>query len=56
MVLEMHRVVLLDHFHTRAAVLRDLINVRTFQQAERDVAVAQRVERASVALAVKFEI
>src|SRR5438128_2692097 len=38
-VLEVGRVVFLDHLDTGAAVLRDLINVRAFDETQADVGV-----------------
>jgi len=51
----MHRVVLLDHLDTRPAILGDLVDVRAFEQPERNVAVAQGIERPPVALAIELQ-
>jgi len=53
-ILEMDRVVLLNHLDAGTAVFCDLIDVGAFHQAHTDVGVAQAVSRARFAVAVEF--
>jgi len=55
-VLKVHSIVLLDHLDARPAIFRYLIDVCSFQQPERDVAMAQGIERPPIALAVKLQV
>src|ERR1039458_1369442 len=55
-VLEVGRVVFLDHLYAGAAVLRNLIDVRAFHQTQADVGVPQAVRRAGLSLAVLLQI
>ena len=52
----MYSIMLLNHLDARPAILRDLIDVRAFQEPERDVTMTQGIERAPVALAVELQI
>ncbi len=52
----MHGVVLLDHFDASTAVLRDLVDVGSFHQAQTDIGVPQAVGGAAIAFAVKLEV
>jgi hypothetical protein len=45
----------LDHLDAGAAVLRDLVNVRAFHEAQADIGVAQAVSRAGLPLAVLLQ-
>src|ERR1022692_3168527 len=55
-VLEVGRVVFLDHLDAGAAVLRDLVNVRAFHETQADVGVPQAIGRAGLSLAVLLQI
>src|ERR1039458_3396046 len=55
-VLEVGRVVFLDHLNAGAAVLRNLINVRAFHQTQADVGVPQAVGRAGLSFTVFLEV
>ena len=55
-VLQMHRIVLLDHLHTRPAVLGNLVTIRAFQQPERDVSVPQGIECAPIPIVIEFQV
>jgi hypothetical protein len=46
----------LDHFHTCPAVLGDLIDVGTFEQAKANVRVAQAIGRSRPAVAVSAKL
>jgi hypothetical protein len=54
--LDMSGVEFLDHFHARAAVLRDLINVCAFHQAHADVSVTKAVRGPPVSVAIKLQL
>jgi hypothetical protein len=54
--LDVRSLVFLDHLDTRAAGLSDLIDVRTFHQAQADIGVSQTVRRTRLAFAVEAEI
>src|ERR1035437_9774561 len=54
-VLEMGGVVFLDHLNAGAAVLRNLVNIRAFHQAQADVGVPQAVGRAGLSFTVFLE-
>jgi len=54
-VLEVGRVVFLDHFDTGAAVFRDLVNVRAFHETQADVGMPEAVSCAGLSVAVLLE-
>ncbi len=54
LVLDVRGVVFLDHLNAGAAVLGDLVDVRTFHQAQADIGVAEAVSGARLALTVDF--
>ena len=49
-------VILLDHLHTRTAVLGNLINISAFEQSKADIGMPQAVAGADMAIAVEFQI
>ena len=51
-VLDVRRIVFLDHLDTGATVFRNLIDVGTLHQPETDISMPQAVAGARVALAV----
>ena len=53
-ILEMRRVVFLDHLDAGAAVLGDLIDISSLQKTETNVTVPQTVGRAGFAIPVEF--
>ena len=55
-VLEVRSVELLDHLDARAAVLRDLVDVGAFEEAEADVGVPEAVCGALVAVAIDLKL
>ena len=46
---------LLDHLDTGAAVLGDLISIRTFEQAQADIGVPQAVTGADMPIATELQ-
>src|ERR1700722_14800180 len=55
-VLEVRSVEFLDHLDARAAVLRDLVDVGAFEEAEADVGVPEAVCGALVAVAIDLKL
>ena len=55
-VLEMDRVMLLDHLHAGTAVFGNLVDVRAFHEAHTDIGVAQAVGRARFAVTVELQL
>lgn len=53
--LDMAGIVFLDHLHTRPAIPGQLQDIRAFQQAERDVGVAQAVKGPQPPLAIMLK-
>ena len=53
-ILEMDRIVLLDHLNAGAAVLGYLVDIGTFHEAHADIGIAQAVSRARLAVSVIF--
>ena len=51
----MHGIVLFDHLNRSTAVLGDLINISSFEQTKRNIAVPQAIERAAMALPIRFK-
>lgn len=51
----MRRIVLFDHLDRRAAVLGDLVDVRTFHEPEADIGMPQAIGRAPIAVAVELQ-
>ncbi len=49
-------IVFLNHLHARPAVLGNLIDVGTFQQAQADICVAQAIGRSRPTVAVGAEL
>lgn len=54
--LDVRRVVFLDHLDAGAAVLGDLVNIRSFHQAQTDVCMPQAVSGSRSALSIESEI
>jgi hypothetical protein len=54
--LDMGGVVLLDHFHTGAAVFGDLVDVSTLHQAQTNIRVPQAVGRPRSAFTIESEV
>ena len=55
-VLDMRRIVLLDHFNAGAAVFGDLVDVGSFHEPHANVGMAQAVGRARIVIAIKLEL
>lgn len=55
-VLDVRCIEFLDHFHRRAAVLRNLIDVGPLHQPHANIGVAQAVGRARIAVPVELQL
>jgi hypothetical protein len=55
-VLDMRRVEIFDHLNTRAAVLGDLINVRSLHEPQADVGMPQAVKGSALGIAVELKV
>jgi len=55
-VLDVSGIVLLDHLDTGPAILRDLIDIRPFHQAQADIGVTQAVGGTGLPVAIEFQL